>query len=264
MMKKILPLLFVVVFTVGAQAQACMRDSSLLMTGKLLSPAWWDSITMEYNLADACITHPYNQSVTINVPNNFNGIPLNNVTVATTGAVLNLPVGLTYSCDPPNCVFNAGTLGCIRLYGIPTMANMAPDTFDLHIKVRINTAFGAFDLEFPNQLPGNNNDPHYYLALKDTQCLVGASDLNSTLGFVKSAPNPFSGWATITVESIMPGDFQFEVFNLVGQRVHARTIRLDAGINEFSFDGSALPNGSYFYSIGNQNGKATRRMVVAR
>lgn len=261
-MKKLLPFLFVLAFAASSFAQLCERDSSLIQSGKLLSPAYWDTVTMQYNLNDACINHPYNQSVTVNVPLTYSGIQINSVSIATTGAVLNLPVGLTYSCDPPNCVFNAGTLGCIRLYGTPTTANtIVPDTFDLGIKTNVNTLIGPIPLEFPGDLPGDN---HYYLALKDEQCLVGTYDHNTSLGYVKNTPNPFSSETTITVESIVPGDFQFEVFNLVGQRVHARVVRLDAGMNQFQFDASYLSNGSYFYTIGNRDGKVSRRLVVAR
>lgn len=261
MMKKALLLLFFVASTLASFAQTCMRDSSLLQTGELLSPAYWDTVTMEYNLMDACINHPYNQAVTVNVPTSFSNIPLTSVTIATTGAVSNLPVGLTYSCDPPNCVFNAGTLGCIRLYGTPTTANLVvPDTFDLGITTTVNTLLGPIPLIFPGQLPGNN---HYYLALKNEQCLVGTFDQNSSLGYVKMAPNPFSTEATIIAESLEPGNFNFEVFNVVGQRVHAKVVRLDAGVNQFTFDGSELPNGSYFYTLGNNKGKVARQMVIA-
>src|SRR5262245_881421 len=116
-MKKAIVVFFLIACASASFAQTCVRDSSVLQTGALLSPPWWDSINMIYALRDACINHNYTQSVTINVPTTFQSVPLNNVTLATTGAVLNLPVGLTYLCDPPNCVFNAGTLGCVLLYG---------------------------------------------------------------------------------------------------------------------------------------------------
>ena len=261
-MKKSLPFLFLLAYATFSFAQTCMRDSTLLVTGKLLSPAYWDTSTMQYNLKIACVSQAYSQSVTVNVPTSYSGFQLLNVTVATTGAISNLPVGLTYSCDPPNCVFNAATLGCIRIFGTPTAANMAPDTFDLGISTTVNTLIGGIPLIFPGQLPGNN---HYYLILRTAaDCMSGTYDQNSNLGTIKNVPNPFDSETTIAVESLVSGDFQFEVFNLVGQRVHSRTIRLDAGVNEFIFDGSELPNGSYFYSIGNRDGKVARRLVIAR
>ena len=262
-MKKLFPLLFVITCATAAFSQVCVRDSSLIQTGALLSPALWDTATMQYNLNDACILHPYNQSVTINVPTTYGDFQLISLTIATTGAINNLPIGLTYSCDPPNCVFIAGSLGCIQLFGTPTAANIAPDTFDISIETNLNAVGIPFQIpvELPNQLPGDN---HYYLVLKDAQCLVGTFDQNTSIGYVKNAPNPFTNETTITVESLVSGDFQFEVFDILGRRVHARVIRLDAGINEFTFDGSQLLNGSYFYTIGNRDGNVSRRLVIGR
>ncbi len=259
-MKKVLPILFATILASVSFAQNCVRDSSILQTGALLSPPYWDTVGRKYALADACINNPYNQFITVNVPLAFQNIPLSSVTIATSGAVSNLPVGLTYSCDPPNCVFAAGSLGCIRMFGTPTAANTAPDTLDLGLTVTVNTLLGGIPLIFPSQLPGNN---HYYLALKDEQCLVGTFDPNSDLGFVKASPNPFSSETVITVESLIPGEFNFEVFNILGKRVHAREVRMAVGENQIVFDGSELPSGSYFYSIGNVNGRISRPIVIS-
>lgn len=265
-MKKTLPLLFALLcaLSVAAQAPVCMRDSSILQTGELLSPAPWDTADMEYNLNDACINKPYNQSVTVNVPPDFQGLPIINVTVATTGAVQNLPAGVTYACDPPNCVFNANSLGCIVLYGTPTPANPAPDTLDLGIVVTVNTALGAIPLTFPNTGLPNTPEQHYYLAVKTEECLVGNYERGNQFTLLKNTPNPFSAQTLITAESLVAGDFQFEVFDLLGQRVHAETIRLEIGRNEFNFDADQLANGAYIYTLSNRDGKAARRMVVAR
>ena len=259
-MKKVLPILITMMLATVSFAQNCVRDSSILQSGALLSPPYWDTVGRKYALADACINNPYNQSITVNVPLAFQNIPLSSVTIATSGAVSNLPVGLTYSCDPPNCVFAAGSLGCIRMFGTPTSANMAPDTLDLGLTVTVNTLLGGIPLIFPSQLPGNN---HYYLALKDEQCLVGTFDPNADLGYIKASPNPFSAETVIYVESLIPGDFNFEVFNIVGTRVHARTVRMAVGENQIVFDGSELPSGSYFYSIGNVNGRIARPLIIA-
>ena len=146
-MKRTLTLLCAVLCalsTIQAQAPVCVRDSSILLTGALLSPAPWDTLTKQYNLKDACINHAYNQSVTFNVPLTFQNFPLTSVNVATTGAVINQPIGITYACDPPNCIFNAGTLGCLVLYGTPF-------AFDVSIErasspVRISATVSGFSI----------------------------------------------------------------------------------------------------------------------
>jgi len=247
--------------SISAQPPICMRDSVIYGTDSLLWPLPYTKTVPEYNLSDACIDHPYNQSVTINVPTSYLNIPVTKVTIATTGAISDLPIGITYACDPPNCDFAAGTLGCIILYGTPTNANIAPDTFDLGITATVYTALGTIPLTFPGQVaPGS----HYYLVLKSSACLVGNYDLGNQFTLLKNAPNPFSNQTLITAESLVQGDFQFEVFDLLGQRVYTEQLRLEVGRNEFTFDAGNLANGAYFYTLGNRDGKAVRRMVVAR
>lgn len=247
--------------SVAAQAPVCVRDSSIIASGELLAPAPYSPDAPDYNLNDACIDHPYNQSVTVNVPTDFQGIPVTSVSIATSGAISDLPIGITYACDPPNCVFAAGSLGCIVLYGTPTNANIAPDTFDLGITAAVATPFGSIPVTFPGTLaPGS----HYYLALKSPECLVGTYDLGHQFTLLKNAPNPFSTQTLITAESQVAGEFQFEVFDLLGQQKHTQTLRLEIGRNEFTFDAGDLANGAYFYTLGNRDGKAARRMVITR
>lgn len=249
--------------SLAAQAPNCVRDSTILVTGALFAPAPWDTAKMEYNLKVATIGQPYSQSVTINIPLAFEGIPLINVSVATTGAVSNLPIGLTYACDPPNCVFPAGSLACIVLYGTPSAANMAPDTFDLGISAIVKTVLFDLPLNFPNTGLPNVPEQHYYLILNSTSP-SGTHDFGSQFSALKNAPNPFNGQTLITTESLVAGEFQFEVFDLLGLRVHTQTVRLEVGLNEFSFEAGNLANGTYFYTLGNREGRATRRFVVAR
>ncbi len=261
-MKKTLSLLCALfcALTIAAQPPICKRDSNLILTGKLLSPAPFSPDSPYYNLNEACIDHFYNQSVTVNVPTSFQGIPVTNVSIATTGAISDMPVGLTYACDPPNCVFLASSLGCILLYGTPTNANMAPDTFDLGITASVLTPFGPISVTFPGQVaPGS----HYYLLLKTQACLVGNYDLGNQFTLLNNVPNPFGNETLIAAESLVAGDFQFEVFDLLGQRVYAQTLRLEIGRNEFTFDAGNLSNGSYFYTLSNRDGKAARRMVIS-
>lgn len=267
-MKKGLLLLCAVMWMTASFAQGtiCVRDSNLLKVGGLLSPAPYTPDSPFYNLNIACIDKPYTQPVTVNVPSVFvyQGIqiPLTSVSIPTTGAVSNLPVGLTYNCDPPNCVFQANTLGCILIYGTPTSAN-TPDTFDLNITANVSTPFGIIPLTFPGTTaPGS----HYYLILRSAaDCLGSATyNLNGELPSIKNTPNPFSAQTSIEIESLVNGAFQFDVFDLLGQRVYAETIQIFEGKNQFTFDAGELANGAYYYTISNAKGMAARRMLVSR
>ena len=266
-MKKalLLPFLFALLTPFFSTAQLCTRDSNILQTGGLLSPAPYAPDSPYYNLKPACINEMYNQSVTVFVPDSFNyqgliKVKINSVSIPTTGAIGNYPAGMTYSCDPPNCVFQPLTLGCILLNGTPASSN-TPDTFDLQITANVSTIIGTYPVKFPGDAaPGN----HYYLLLKEMgACLSsGLSDVGSPFSDMRALPNPVSQQTTIEVLSTQSGDFQFEVFDLLGQRVHARTVTLFEGANQFTYDASQLPAGTYVYSLGNTlSGKSQRRLV---
>lgn len=259
-MKKtlLLSLLCLLTGSLYLNAQTCMRDSSIYGTDTLLSPTTWTPQNMAYNLDLACIGHAYDQSITFNVPATYQNLPLSSVSIATTGAISHLPTGVTYSCDPPNCVFPANSLGCILLYGTPAASNPAPDTLDLGITVSVNFQFGSLPLEFPI------GDEHYYMILQTAACPVGTNDLNGHIASVRNVPNPFTTMTQIEVGSYLAGKFRFEVFDLLGQRVYDDQIRLEEGLNKFSFDAGYLANGSYIYTISNPEGKVSRLMVIAR
>lgn len=264
-MKKVLLFLAVALLPALSFAQTtCERDSNLLVTGGLLSPAPYSPDSPFINLKPACINEPYNQSVTVNVPPTFslNGItvPITSVSIPTTGGVGNYPAGMTYTCDPPNCVFNANTLGCILLHGTPNASNPAPDTADLALTATVITPFGPVPVVFP----GNQAAPddHYYLIVNPTgQCVSGANEAGSPFSAVRNLPNPFSSQTIIEVQSTQSGNFRFEVFDLFGNRLHTEAVSLYEGPNQITYDASQLPAGTYLYTIGNASGQSVRRMV---
>jgi hypothetical protein len=270
-MKKILLLLFAVSLAtmVSAQTPTCHPDSSLLLTHAIVAPAPWTPDSPYYKLNPACINDPYTQSVTFNVPDTilYQSIPLliNNISLATTGAITGLPIGVTYLCNPPNCVFPKHTLGCILLYGTPTTANTpVPDTTELKLTISVNSPSLPFpiSIQFPGTIAPTN---HYYMIIKPHgTCVSGSDDIGSQIAFVQNAPNPFTDQTVITVNSAITGAFKFEVHNLVGQHVYDEKLQLQTGENKFTFDAGELPNGTYFYTIGNSAGKVTRKMVIAR
>ncbi len=273
-MKKTLLFLLPFCFASAFQAHAqCVRDSSILMDPSVfVSPKTYSDTAANpvYALATACIGQPYAQSITVKIPETFTQsgftININNVTVATTGAVTGLPTGITYSCDPPNCIFNKNTLGCILLSGTPTNPAQAPDTSELKINVTLNgTIFGSaamIPLEFPKDIAPNN---HYYMIINSMgNCVSAVYDLNSQVSGLKNIPNPFTDQTVIEVQSRIAGAFRFEVFDLLGQHVYDDKIRLEEGANQFTFDAGNLANGSYYFSISNADGKVTRMMVVVK
>ena len=80
-----------------------------------------------------------------------------------------LPGGLSYRCEPPNCVFpgsGAGGLGnsyCIEIFGTPNLGIGVPPpygTHDLRFSFRFVGPGGSFPIEYPS---GFDPDAHVYL-----------------------------------------------------------------------------------------------------
>jgi len=268
-MKKTVLLLCIIAWaaTQNAQAQNCVRDSSVLLYDTVFfAPAPYTVDHPVYGLAPACIGQVYAQSISIEVPPVFViadiTLSLTNVSIATSGAISGLPSGITYLCDPPNCVFNANTLGCILLYGTPNNPAQAPDTTDLVIEATISTSVGPFPSFFPDAItPGSN---YYFVLAQAGNCIVGAYDLNNQISSVKNSPNPFSDATNISLVSKVTAEFNFEVFDVLGRNLYAQTVNFVEGENKFTFEAGNLPNGSYYYLISNAESKVSRLMMIAR
>jgi hypothetical protein len=113
----------------------------------------------------ACINHPFELVLTAVISDSitYGGLSFyfNYLQIEEDG-VLNLPEGLDYACNPPNCRFETNTLGCMLISGTPTEGNEIRN-YDLKLKSEILIAnFLKLNDTLPELLiPGSN----YYLYL---------------------------------------------------------------------------------------------------
>ncbi len=260
-MKKII-LLFSVLFLgiKEIKTQICIRDSSLLISGDVFSPTPWYEDAPNYNLHPACIGEPYDQSITINVPTDIFGVPVTSLSIPTSSGVHNKPNGVTYACDPPNCIFNSGTLGCILLYGTPISENNVPDTFNMHMDASYSTIVGPVAIDIPVSM--SQGSRFFILLNAPGNCFsTSTTETRSTISQVQAKPNPFFSETNIQVRSNQNGAFRFAVYSLLGHQIYTRNLQLTQGDNQFYFDGSNLPSGIYIYSIGNDERRSMYRLI---
>jgi hypothetical protein len=212
----------------------------------------------------AVIGQPFEFTLTIVVNDTltYSGLsfPLDSVTVNT---VTGLPAGINYICEPPNCHFTSNTIGCAKLFGIATGAN-APGGYDLTIggAAFVNGSVFPLPIVFPDanlapgkytiQINANASDP----------CGVNSTnDLSKHLS-IQTVPNPAAGIAQIKINSQITGQFQFQLIDLLGNRITQRQINMIAGENNIEFDASLLPNGLYLAQLRNEIGQVAQKIVV--
>ncbi len=252
-----------------AQATTCEPDQSVPDT-VVVSPLPQSAERPDGGITDtACVAEYFEFVYTFNIPPTyttpFGPAPITSVQVAVDGAVENLPASFDYICNPPNCVFNANTKGCVVLFGTATAGQEGPYDLKVVADVNITGVPLPLTLTLPDDL---EPDSHYFLVVKpegSENCFtLDAYERFAAHFSLSSQPNPTSGWAQIQVDARLGGTFDFIVSDIFGQALYRRRVTILPGGNTIGFDGSHLPNGVYLYSLSNGREMVTQKMLISR
>lgn len=144
----------------------------------------------------ACINKPYEFTFTVVVPDSIllppltTPIPLEKAVIDTVNAISNLPKGITYKCNPPDCIYKKNTFGCLILKGTPDNSNTPGDYKPIiNLTVTINV---GFPLDYSLKFPGAEIPGEYILTLlSENNCLTTTHNQNiaSNIWY----PNPSNG-----------------------------------------------------------------------
>lgn len=224
----------------------------------------------------ACIGEDYEYTFSFVVPSSFElpgGAGNLGVTSATITGVTGLPAGLTYGeCSPGSCVIPGGTTGCFNIYGTPDASN-TPGEYEIEITVTVAGTVlvlpQSVELVFPPDPTFNlfdfPLDPYAIDLRAANQCTnSNYNPLEKELSVGNNTPNPFSGMTMIEVESQKSGNYTFTVTNLLGELISEKEYAFSTGTNTIEYDGSGLSNGIYIYSISNELGKISNKMIVSK
>lgn len=202
-------------------AQNCLPDSIYRDSAAGVYPR---PVSMDYPNGGihkkACINKPYDFTFTVVVPDSIliplspTPVPLEQVAIDTAGAISNLPVGITYACNPPNCVYKKNTFGCLILKGIPDDTNVPGDYKPvIHMKVTVNI---GFPLTVPADYPGPIAPGEYILTLlSENDCALSTDNQNIKTNFW--FPNPTNGYINSTASHIE----KVKIFNLNGKLIYS-------------------------------------------
>jgi hypothetical protein len=271
-MKQLLLLTFISFLAIDMTAQTCVPDELYRdsVAGVYPRPYHPDTNPEGGIPESACINAPYEFVLTFVIPETVTistlELFLDSIVIAEEGAVGGLPVGFNYSCNPGNCVFTPGdTIACLVIYGTATDAN-TPGVYPLTITTNIYTNLIDQEVTFPSPLiPGA--DGEYNLTLEEegaSTCFVGTNDYLTKNIRISNNPNPFGSSTNFELNSKVDETLQFRVFDMLGNLVHFREVEIFQGFNNFEFDGTALSNGIYTYTLSNKTAVISKKMVISR
>lgn len=214
----------------------------------------------------ACIGKYFEFVWTIDVPTDVTvfGFPvqLDQLSLATSGAVTNLPKGVGYICNPPNCVFKVNEPGCVLLYGTPTSDNV-PGVLDLGFTGSLKTKPGAvLPVSFPdpNLYPG-----HYYLSVLDGNgpgCLASTEDGTPQKLMSAWHPNPVGELGVFQIHSRTSDRGVLEVLDPAGRTALSWSLQLQPGENNIPLELSVLTPGFWIYRWTGSAGEAATGKLI--
>ena len=280
-MKQGLLLLITIIFiSLNLQAQEmvpCQPDTTLLSDTVLIWPLPFEpEVNPEGGITDtACLNTAYETIFSLRMPDSLVILSVeaavSRVEFSTTGAITGLPEGISYACNPPNCVFDAGVTGCLVLSGTPTNAeNVGENPLVFEGRIFLETGFNQL-VQFPDNsgLLPESFMGQYVLNVKEEgseNCAVISSTDNyiSQNLALNNAPNPFSAFTHIRVGSQIDEQLEFSVRDFMGRVVHSQVVNIVSGDNTLYFNGSELPQGIYVYTLANEKGKVSSKMIISR
>ena len=164
-----------------------------------------------------------------------------------------LPPGLTSACVPSSCIYPGGSNGCAAITGTPTTAGNYSIVAIIITQV---TIFGA---------PATQIDTvDYYNINISTGVGINEIQTNANLVLDQNVPNPVTDHTQITYYSSKDRILTFAVHDLLGSQVLMKEMEAHKGQNIFMLNLSGISSGIYLYSIGNDEVKATKRLVIAK
>ncbi len=273
-MKKILFLIIAIVsinnYLIGQDEVVCLPDTSIIdSTGAIFPRPFIPDDSLNIGIQKvACLNTPFEFLFTVVIPTSaeINGLSLalNGARMDTMGAILNLPEGLIYSCNPSDCEFESGQPGCIIITGIPS-ENIDTGTYDLVINFDLLTPIGSLGETFPSdRFPGN-----YFLEVlpegsEACEETLSQGFTNHSLLELYNAPNPFTDATTLFANLTDAEEMTVTINDLTGKLLSQYPIKLNSGLNEIPFPNLDLAPGIYTYSLSNRHIKLTRKMMVIK
>jgi hypothetical protein len=271
-MKKLFSILVLTFIFAGSgftQPQLCKPDTAYSKKAAGIYPeAFHPRLNPKGGILDsACINKDYKYVFTVVVPDSFptafGNLKMDSIVIRKDGVIF-APKGITYSCNPPNCKFKGGTIGCIELGGKPTAENQVK-IYDIKLKVKITVLSGIIVIN--DTLPDYITDSaHYYLPLfeeNSLNCKTSAVDefFADKVNLILS-PNPSDDLLDISFDVPSTSRVRYSIMDITGKELFYNERKINYSRAIFTEDLSDLQTGIYLFMLKIDGKKLIRKFVV--
>ncbi len=183
-------------------------------------------------------------------------INLHHITVK---SLQNKPAWLNYACNPSTCEFPAGTPECVLVTGPVPVGSAGYYSIDVIIDVYMDLG------GVPILVQSNYNSGMPLVVWVHPEGYNVAEFEYQGFGLLPAQPNPFNSTTKLGCYTETPQNVTFKVLDMVGKEMYSEKTLTQAGENYFTFDGSSLNDGIYFYTVTDgQNRVITKKFVKSR
>ena len=270
--KIVLSLCMVLLSAIGVQAQ-CEVDTSLPDTLAIYP----DSLPM------GVVGEPYEQVInivfvndtTVSIPN-FGDVTAN-LCSFTLDSIPNLPGGLSYECNVPDCKWDMAFVpedtvnqGCVVLSGTPVSAVFPGDSLQIFLTIDAglyNPTSGECEA-LPIQLPPELLDQFTKISVRVPFTIMSTTPIDTYIEkdfAVLLAPNPSVEGSILKYQLPEQAKVQVTVTDMIGRQLHVMNSGLQAsGQHEVALPTKGLTPGVYLVTLNLDAGKQviSRKLVI--
>jgi len=241
-MKRKLFLLLFILSTIQLYAQVCVPNSSL-------QPNQVDpNSEIGETFINGSVGDYYEDTYSIHVPASFDvlGFPINVLHIKFL-EITGLPPGLTAAPNIPSGIWLAGTIGCVKISGTPTVSGK----FDVSLKQEIVLN------NVPNPIPLPNDA--YSITIS------GTSNLNDKYSdsFILNCSIPLENDNPILlIESSKSGEIKITIHDIRGSLIYSSVKLIQKGSSKVDLDKTFFSKGIYVVTLVSRSQTLTRKFSV--
>lgn len=242
-------------YTGFAFSQVCNPDPAVIDTngtGRVAPDTIWAMECMNSNLTLSVIC-PLTAEI---------GDSIMSVDHIVVKSLIDKPEWMTYICVPSDCSFPAGIAKCVLINGTPPPGSAGYVYITVLVDVYSLILGSPVCVTCADNPDGYDSGTPLVVWIQPDRC-YNVSEYNyNEFGIIAPQPNPFIVATKLGCFTEVPQQICLKVFDLLGTEVYTENIKTNYGENYFTFNGSNLNAGVYFYSVTDEQSRTIIKKFV--